>query len=96
MNGKKGEAYNIGGGRELTNLEITGLILEAMGADDSSIQHVDDRKGHDFRYSVDWSKISNELNYEPQVKFEDGLRDTISWYRNNRSWWEPLKHRAGI
>ena len=96
MNGKSGEVYNIGGGRELTNLEITHLILEAMGADDSSIEYVEDRKGHDLRYSVDWTKINRELGYEPQVKFEDGLRDTIEWYQNNRAWWEPLKKRAGL
>ena len=93
MNGRSGEAYNIGGGRELTNLEITGLILEAMGADESSIEYVEDRKGHDFRYSVDWTKINGELGYEPQVKFEDGLRDTIQWYRDNEAWWKPLKNR---
>ena len=96
MNGKSGEVYNIGGGRELTNLEITNLILEAMGADESSIEYVEDRKGHDLRYSVDWSKIKRELGYEPQVKFEDGLRETIQWYRDNRAWWEPLKKRAGL
>ena len=96
MNGKSGEVYNIGGGRELTNLEITHLILEAMGADESSIEYVEDRKGHDLRYSVDWTKINRELGYEPKVKFEDGLRDTIEWYRNNRVWWEPLKKRAGL
>jgi dTDP-glucose 4,6-dehydratase len=96
MKGKSGEVYNIGGGRELTNLEITHMILEAMGADESSIEYVEDRKGHDLRYSVDWTKINRELGYEPQVKFEDGLRDTIDWYRNNREWWEPLKQRAGL
>jgi dTDP-glucose 4,6-dehydratase len=96
MKGKSGEVYNIGGGRELTNLEITHLILDAMGADESSIEYVEDRKGHDLRYSVDWSKINRELGYEPQVKFEDGLKDTIEWYRNNRAWWEPLKKRAGL
>ena len=96
MKGKSGEVYNIGGGRELTNLEITHMILEAMGADESSIEYVEDRKGHDLRYSVDWTKIKRELGYAPQVKFEDGLRDTIEWYRNNREWWEPLKQRAGL
>jgi dTDP-glucose 4,6-dehydratase len=93
MNGRSGEVYNIGGGHELTNLEITGLILDAMGADESSIEYVKDRKGHDLRYSVDWGKIRSELGYEPQVKFEDGLRDTIQWYRDNESWWKPLKNR---
>jgi dTDP-glucose 4,6-dehydratase len=96
MNGKSGQVYNIGGGRELTNLEITTLILEAMGADETSIRYVEDRKGHDLRYSVDWSKINRELGYEPQVSFENGLKETIKWYRNNRAWWEPLKQRAGL
>ena len=96
MNGRAGGVYNIGGGRELTNNEITSLILAAMGKDESSIKYVEDRKGHDLRYSVDWTKIKNELGYEPQVKFEDGLRDTIQWYRENESWWKPLKERAGL
>jgi dTDP-glucose 4,6-dehydratase len=93
MNGQPGEVYNIGGGRELTNNEITRLILEAMGADESSIEYVEDRKGHDRRYSVDWTKINRELGYEPKVKFEDGLKDTIQWYRENEAWWKPLKNR---
>ena len=93
MNGRSGEAYNIGGGQELTNLEITSLILHAMGADESSIQYVEDRKGHDLRYSVDWSKINQELGYKPEVKFEDGLKGTIQWYRDNEAWWKPLKNR---
>lgn len=96
MNGRAGELYNIGGGRELTNNEITSLILAAMGKVESSIEYVEDRKGHDLRYSVDWTKIKNELGYEPQVKFEDGLRDTIQWYRDNEAWWKPLKERAGL
>ena len=91
-NGRTGEVYNIGGGRELTNLEITGLILQMMGGDISSIEYVEDRKGHDLRYSVDWTKINHELGYEPQVNFEDGWRDTIQWYRDNEAWWKPLKN----
>ena len=93
MNGRSGEIYNIGGGRELTNNQITSLILDAMGTDESSIEYVEDRKGHDLRYSVDWTKINRELGYEPQVKFEDGLRETIQWYRDNEAWWKPLKNR---
>ena len=93
MNGISGQVYNIGGGRELTNNEITSLILEAMSADKSSIEYVEDRKGHDLRYSIDWAKINRELGYEPQIKFEDGLRETIQWYRDNQSWWKPLKSR---
>jgi dTDP-glucose 4,6-dehydratase len=92
-NGRPGEVYNIGGGRELTNNEITRMILEAMGANESSIEYVEDRKGHDLRYSVDWTKINQELGYEPQVKFEEGLRETINWYRDNEAWWKPLKNR---
>jgi dTDP-glucose 4,6-dehydratase len=93
MNGKSGEVYNIGGGSELTNNKITSLILQAMGADESYIEHVEDRKGHDLRYSVDWTKINRELGYEPQIKFDGGLKDTIQWYRNNETWWKPLKNR---
>jgi dTDP-glucose 4,6-dehydratase len=93
MNGQSGNVYNIGGGHELTNNEITSLILEAMGFDESSIEYVEDRKGHDLRYSVDWTKIKRELGYEPRVKFEDGLRETIQWYRDNEAWWKPLKNR---
>ena len=93
MNGRSGEVYNIGGGRELTNNEITRLILEAMGADELSVEYVQDRKGHDHRYSVDWTKINRELGYEPQIKFENGLKETIQWYRDNEAWWKPLKDR---
>lgn len=89
--GKSGQVYNIGGGRELTNIEITFMILEAMGADEKSIEFVEDRKGHDLRYSVDWSKSKNELGYEPLVAFEEGLSRTIKWYEENVNWWKPLK-----
>jgi dTDP-glucose 4,6-dehydratase len=93
INGRSGEVYNIGGGRELTNNEITSLILDGMGTDESLIEYVEDRKGHDLRYSVDWTKINRELGYEPKVEFEDGLRNTIQWYRDNEAWWKPLKNR---
>ena len=93
MNGKSGEVYNIGGGRELTNNEVTSLILKAMDKDESSIEYVEDRKGHDLRYSVDWAKINRELEYEPKIKFEDGLKETIKWYHENEAWWKPLKKR---
>ena len=91
MKGKPGEIYNIGGGRELSNLDLTKHILDFMGKSRNEISHVEDRIGHDQRYSVDFSKIRSELGYEPQVKFENGLRDTIEWYRSNTSWWKPLK-----
>ena len=92
MGGRPGEVYNIGGGRELTNIEITKLILEEMNADRSTIEFVADRNGHDLRYSVDWTKINRELGYEPKIKFEDGLKETIQWYRDNEAWWKPLKN----
>jgi len=91
--GKAGEIYNIGGGLELTNMELTEKILHAFGKGSESIEYVEDRKGHDLRYSVDWTKINRELGYEAQVKFEDGLKDTIQWYRDNEAWWKPLKNR---
>ncbi|WP_030263537.1 dTDP-glucose 4,6-dehydratase [Streptomyces sp. NRRL B-24484] len=94
--GRPGEVYNIGGGTELTNKELTGLLLEAAGADWDMVERVADRKGHDLRYSLDISKISEELGYTPQVRFEDGLAATIAWYRDNRDWWEPLKSKAAL
>jgi len=89
--GTFGEIYNIGGGTELTNKELTELLLEANGKDWSSVEFVQDRKGHDLRYSVDISKISSQLGYFPEVDFKSGLAQTIDWYKNNRQWWEPLK-----
>ena len=89
--GRPGEVYNIGGGTELTNAELTKLILEHCGATWDSVEHVPDRLGHDLRYSVDCTKIEQELGYVPQVPFEQGIAATITWYRENRDWWEPLK-----
>ncbi|MFC3452016.1 dTDP-glucose 4,6-dehydratase [Amycolatopsis speibonae] len=93
--GRPGEVYNIGGGTELTNRELTERLLTAVDADWKSVEPVEDRKGHDRRYSVDIAKISQELGYAPRMSFEDGLADTVAWYGENRSWWEPLKNRAG-
>jgi dTDP-glucose 4,6-dehydratase len=94
--GRPGEIYNIGGGTELNNLELTALLLDAFGADESMIERVADRKGHDRRYSVDHSKISAELGYRPLMPLEDGLSSTIAWYREHRAWWEQLKDRAKL
>jgi dTDP-glucose 4,6-dehydratase len=91
--GQPGEYYNIGGGRELTNKELTGLLLEACGVDWDRVTYVEDRKGHDRRYSVDHAKLAG-LGYAPQVSFEDGLAETVQWYRDNRAWWEPLKKQT--
>jgi dTDP-glucose 4,6-dehydratase len=89
--GRAGETYNIGGGTELTNIELTEQLLAAMGVEWDMVRRVEDRKGHDLRYSVDISKISNELGYAPEVPFEQGLADTVDWYRSNEAWWRPLK-----
>ena len=89
--GKPGEIYNIGGGTELNNLELTDQILEIMGKGKDSIEYVENRKGHDLRYSVDITKISTELGYAPKVLWKQGLLETIDWYQVNEKWWRPLK-----
>ncbi len=94
--GRSGEIYNIGGGTELSNRELTSLLLHATGRDESFVTYVDDRLGHDRRYCVDIEKISTELGYSPQVNFEDGLSAVVRWYQENRAWWEPLKARATL
>ncbi|MEV8535700.1 dTDP-glucose 4,6-dehydratase [Streptomyces sp. NPDC051211] len=88
--GRPGEVYNVGGGTELTNKQLTGLLLDACGRDWESVEHVPDRKAHDARYSVDWSKIRDELGYRPRRSFDEGLAATVDWYRDNRPWWQPL------
>ncbi len=94
--GRAGETYNIGGGTELTNKELTQKLLDATGRDWSYVDRVEDRKGHDLRYSVDIGKIRTELGYQPLVPFEQGLADVVQWYRDNRAWWEPLRARAAL
>ncbi|MBY8871695.1 dTDP-glucose 4,6-dehydratase [Micromonospora sp. PLK6-60] len=89
--GRPGEVYHVGGSIELTNRELTGRLLAACGADWDRVRRVADRKGHDRRYSLDSTKISEELGYAPRVPFDAGLADTVRWYRENRAWWEPLK-----
>ncbi|MFC0506033.1 dTDP-glucose 4,6-dehydratase [Micromonospora costi] len=89
--GRAGEVYNIGGGTELTNKELTGRLLEACGAGWERVVPVTDRKGHDRRYSLDITKISEELGYAPSIDLDRGLAETVRWYRENRAWWEPLK-----
>lgn len=96
VTGRAGEVYNIGGGTELTNKELTQLLLDATGKDWSYVDRVADRLGHDLRYSVDITKISNELGYKPKVDFATGLAEVVQWYRDNRDWWEPLKARAAL
>ncbi|WP_433452193.1 dTDP-glucose 4,6-dehydratase [Streptomyces sp. CA-142005] len=94
--GRAGEIYHIGGGTELTNHKLTGLLLDAVGAGWDRVEYVADRKGHDLRYSLDDSKIREELGYAPQVAFSEGLAATVAWYREHRAWWEPLKARAAV
>ena len=92
--GKIGETYCVGGDSELSNIEITRKILREFGEGDEMIEYVEDRKGHDFRYAIDFSKIKDELGWFPKISFDDGLRKTIEWYKNNEDWWKPLKEKV--
>ncbi len=91
--GKVGEVYNIGGHNEKTNLEITHLILNAMGKDESSIEYVQDRLGHDRRYAISNDKISSELGWKPSLTFEEGIKITIDWYLNNQEWISKIEEK---
>jgi dTDP-glucose 4,6-dehydratase len=88
--GKAGDIFNIGGGRELSNIELTRVILSAMGAGEENIEKVTDRLGHDFRYSLNIEKIERDLGYKPEINFDLGISQTIEWYKNNEEWWKPL------
>jgi dTDP-glucose 4,6-dehydratase len=88
--GRPGEIYNIGSGNEKNNLEITDTILDILGMDASMIEYVQDRPGHDWRYSLDSSKL-RDLGWQPAYDFTTAMRETIEWYRNNEWWWRPLK-----
>jgi dTDP-glucose 4,6-dehydratase len=88
--GVPGEIYNIGGGLELANLELARRLLAHFRADEAMIERVEDRLGHDRRYSVDWTKIRDQLGFEPVVPFATGLAETITWYTEHESWWRPL------
>ncbi len=89
--GKIGEVYNIGGHNEKTNMEITHLILDAMGKDESSIKYVEDRLGHDRRYAISNDKITSELGWKPSLTFEEGIKITIDWYLNNQDWIKSIE-----
>ena len=91
--GKPGDIFIIGGGRELSNLELTKVILREMGAREERIEEVVDRLGHDFRYSLNIEKITNQLGYKPEVDFEEGISQTIEWYKSSKKWWGPLVAR---
>ncbi|MEU5726503.1 dTDP-glucose 4,6-dehydratase [Micromonospora sp. NPDC047738] len=94
--GRPGEVYNIGGGMELTNRQLAERLLTACGAGPERICYVDDRKGHDRRYSVDTRKIRAQLGFTPRIPFDQGLAATVQWYRSRRDWWEPLRDRAEV
>ena len=90
LKGKPGEIYNIGGGEERTNLDLTKMLLKHLKKSEDHIQFVEDRKGHDFRYSLDCKKIRKELGWKPKVNLEKGLKLTVDWYLKNERWWKPL------
>jgi dTDP-glucose 4,6-dehydratase len=89
-NGREGEVYNIGASQEMTNIEIVKLILNALGKTEDLIEYVKDRPGHDRRYAIDSSKIQNELGWKPKFKFEEAIQKTITWYLENKNWWERI------
>jgi dTDP-glucose 4,6-dehydratase len=90
MHPAAGEIFNLGGGEELSNLNLTQKILQNLGRTESEIEFIEDRKGHDFRYSVDFSKVTSQLGYNPRIDFETGLGETINWYVENKPWWRNL------
>jgi dTDP-glucose 4,6-dehydratase len=88
--GAAGEVYNVGGGNEEPNMEITRRVLALTGRDESLVRHVEDRLGHDRRYALDTTRLRG-LGWEPRIGFEEGLTATVEWYRDRRDWWEPIK-----
>ena len=91
MGGRPGEAYNVGGPDECENIEVVKRVIELTGADESLIEYVTDRPGHDRRYSLASDKLREELGWEAQVHFAEGLERTVSWYRENEEWWGPIR-----
>jgi len=91
--GKAGEVYNVGGESEKRNIDIVRMILRLMGKDESYIKFVKDRPGHDYRYALDNTRIKKELGWAPKMDLETGLAETVEWYKNNSSWWKPLKEK---
>lgn len=88
--GRVGEVYNVGGHNEMKNIDIVKLICKEIGKPESLIIHVEDRKGHDMRYAIDPTKIYNELGWQSETKFADGIKKTIQWYLDNKEWWETI------
>ncbi len=89
--GKAGEVYNVGGPDECENIEVVKRVIELTGGDESLIEYIQDRPGHDRRYSLSSAKLKEELGWEAQVHFAEGLEKTVNWYRENEAWWEPIR-----
>ena len=89
-NGKIGEVYNVGGHNEKANIDVVKTIIKAVGKDESLITYVKDRPGHDMRYAIDPSKIKKELGWFPETPFEEGIQKTITWYLDNKEWWQKI------
>lgn len=96
LSGQPGEVYNIGGGKEMRNIDLIRLLLKLLGKSEELITFVPDRPGHDRRYALDTAKITRELGWQKEHSFEEALRQTVQWYVANPNWWQPLKERAGI
>lgn len=96
LNGKDGEVYNVGGHNERRNIDVVKTILKALDKDESLIEFVTDRKGHDLRYAIDASKIEKELGWKPKTSFDEGIKKTIQWYLENENWWRPLLKKAAF
>ena len=92
--GRAGEIYNIGGGTEMNNKDLTFLLLEQCGFGEERVEWVEDRLGHDRRYSVNWNKIHNELGYSPEESIQSSIGDIVAWYKTNPQWWEPLRNKT--
>lgn len=88
--GKAGEIYNVGGNEELQNIDLTKKILAELGKGEEMIERVTDRLGHDLRYSLDCSKLGKELGWKPKKDFQQGLQETVEWYKQNENWWKPM------
>jgi dTDP-glucose 4,6-dehydratase len=93
--GKIGETYMMGGGQELSILDTANVLLRIMGLNENMLKFVNDRPGQDKRYAIDFGKIQRELGWKPNVVLEDGLREMVDWYRNNKDWWAPIRQSAG-
>ena len=89
-NGKIGEVYNVGGHNEKANIDVVKTIIKAVGKDESLITYVKDRPGHDMRYAIDPSKIKKDLGWFPETPFEEGIQKTITWYLDNKEWWQKI------